>query len=419
MTQVLIGSKRFFNKLFVVYFILNFSVLFSLFLFSHSLHAQLSREDQNASVHEVFSVNEIISKMKQNKESIQLNEIEQRKLLSILYEITKKKKNIIKKRGYLTDNLFAVKANINNLVGVISQLQQKSNQQKKKLMGRVRILYTIGKYIPLELIFSSRSVSDLDKSLRFIKIMTDFDYELLKNYQENILVISKQKERLNSQVKRLVGLENKIELAEYNLKEQYGRKSKLLGELKSKTGQYIKNMEILKGSVTKSVTKDERVHLLLSKMMDSSFFDQKKFLPAPIDVPVTYDFGILTHPQFKYILSHKGFYYQTMIDTPIRSIFNGKVVFLGMIPGYGKSMIVNHGDNYYSLYANEIIPKVSLGDPVSGEEIIGYVGSSIYRDPGLYFEIRHFSEPEDPKNWIRSDRITISHSESETFQKEF
>ena len=79
----------------------------------------------------------------------------------------------------------------------------------------------------------------------------------------------------------------------------------------------------------------------------------------------------------------------------------GTVVFSDWMRGFGNLLIVDHGSNYLSVYANNETLYKSVGDAVKQGETIASVGSSGGEDaPGLYFELRYKGKPFDPSRWI-------------------
>ena len=79
----------------------------------------------------------------------------------------------------------------------------------------------------------------------------------------------------------------------------------------------------------------------------------------------------------------------------------GTVVFSDWMRGFGNLLIVDHGSNYLSVYANNETLYKSVGDSVKQGETIASVGSSGGEDaPGLYFELRYKGKPFDPSRWI-------------------
>lgn len=79
----------------------------------------------------------------------------------------------------------------------------------------------------------------------------------------------------------------------------------------------------------------------------------------------------------------------------------GTVVFSDWMRGFGNLLILDHGSNYLSVYANNESLYKSVGDKVRQGETIASVGSSGGEDePGLYFELRYKGKPFDPSRWL-------------------
>ena len=87
---------------------------------------------------------------------------------------------------------------------------------------------------------------------------------------------------------------------------------------------------------------------------------------------------------------------------PVRSIYNGQIVYADWFKGFGQLVIVDHGQGYMSLYSHNNIITRSLGEQIKANEIIAYSGSSGgLAKPGLYFEVRYNGEPRDPLLWVK------------------
>ena len=93
------------------------------------------------------------------------------------------------------------------------------------------------------------------------------------------------------------------------------------------------------------------------------------------------------------------------IDAPngaaIKAIFAGQVIFAGYRKGFGNMVIIDHGLNYYSITSRMEKIIVKEGQIVSDGNIIGTAGDiATLFNKGVYFEIRHDTEPIDPLDWI-------------------
>ena len=83
----------------------------------------------------------------------------------------------------------------------------------------------------------------------------------------------------------------------------------------------------------------------------------------------------------------------------VRAVFGGKVAFADRYGAYGRIVILDHGDHYYSVSGNLSGVDVRLGDELTAGERIGTVGDD-GQGPMLYFEIRHGAETLQPGPWL-------------------
>ena len=87
---------------------------------------------------------------------------------------------------------------------------------------------------------------------------------------------------------------------------------------------------------------------------------------------------------------------------PVRAVHGGDIIYADWLRGQGLLMVVDHGEGWLSLYAQNHSLLRAVGDRVSAGDIIAKAGASGGSETsGLYFEIRHRGEPVDPSEWIR------------------
>ncbi|CAG0905369.1 unnamed protein product [Cyprideis torosa] len=97
------------------------------------------------------------------------------------------------------------------------------------------------------------------------------------------------------------------------------------------------------------------------------------------------------HPILHTIRAHKGVDYAAPTGTPIKATGSGKVIFKGRKNGYGKTVILQHGKTYTTLYAHmsNFDKKLAKGGTVQQGQIIGYVGQTGgATGPHLHYEFR-------------------------------
>lgn len=94
-----------------------------------------------------------------------------------------------------------------------------------------------------------------------------------------------------------------------------------------------------------------------------------------------------------------GLEIKTTAGAAVRAVFGGRVAFADRFGPYGRLVIVDHGDHYYTVSGNLAGIDVRVGDDVSAGERLGTVGDE-GQGPALYFEIRHGTETLPPGPWL-------------------
>lgn len=123
------------------------------------------------------------------------------------------------------------------------------------------------------------------------------------------------------------------------------------------------------------------------------FADRMGELQAPVRGEIVSKFGEkrASGPRVQGVLVRVSRDYQ------VTSVASGEVVFSGPFPGLGKTLIVNHGDRYHTVYAHLDVIQHEVGGRVKENEVIGSVARD---DPTLHFELRAEGKATDPEPWF-------------------
>ncbi len=88
-------------------------------------------------------------------------------------------------------------------------------------------------------------------------------------------------------------------------------------------------------------------------------------------------------------------------EEAVQAVHYGRVIFANWLRGFGLMIIIDHGDGFMSLYGNNSSLTKGEGDWVRGGETIARAGDTGGRNrTGLYFEIRHNGQPQNPREWL-------------------
>jgi murein hydrolase activator len=125
-------------------------------------------------------------------------------------------------------------------------------------------------------------------------------------------------------------------------------------------------------------------------------------LDWPVEGGIVYRFGRDTLPSGG-IIRWNGVGIAATVGTPVKAVETGTVRLVGQFGTYGLTVVVEHGNGYYSVYSHLESAAVKLGATVSKAAVIGKVGgqNSDY-GPHLHFEIRGENQIAlDPTTWLR------------------
>jgi len=117
---------------------------------------------------------------------------------------------------------------------------------------------------------------------------------------------------------------------------------------------------------------------------------RKAFLRTPVEFArISSRFGARRHPVLHTMRQHRGVDYAAPTGTPIRASGDGRIVHRGSRGGYGKTIIIQHGQQYRTLYAhmNGFARSTATGSRVRQGQVIGYIGmTGMATGPHLHYE---------------------------------
>lgn len=163
-------------------------------------------------------------------------------------------------------------------------------------------------------------------------------------------------------------------------------------------GEKYKNGRILAANFTNQGNTFSAV-LYEHENGDSNYFTpegdsmRKAFIRTPVDFArISSHFNLnRKHPILHKIRAHKGTDYAAAHGTPIKATGDGKIINARNKGGYGKTVIIQHGNQITTLYAHlsKYARGIQEGRRVKQGQVIGYIGSTgLASGPHLHYEFR-------------------------------
>ena len=120
----------------------------------------------------------------------------------------------------------------------------------------------------------------------------------------------------------------------------------------------------------------------------------------PVRGELTGRFGA---PRSSVSVRWRGVFIRASAGEQVVAVAPGQVVFSDWLRGYGNLLIIEHDDDYLTIYGNNDTLLRVVGEHVPAGAPIASVGAGgVGQDSGLYFEIRHKGQPVDPMQWMRA-----------------
>lgn len=238
-----------------------------------------------------------------------------------------------------------------------------------------------------------------------LKQKEDSQKEVVADLKKKEKVLQKE---LNAQRKQAAALNRRIEqlIAEEARKaaEEARRASEAARKAASADKQSGKKASRSDGEIRRAQTQGGYAMTKDELELSNSFSQNKGRLPMPLSgkYMIVGHFGQQQHQELKYVqVNSSGIDIQTTPGTTARSVFNGVVTRVFVMPGYNSSVIIRHG-NYLTIYSNLSEVFVKAGDKVTTRQSIG----RIYSDPEennrtvLHFQLWKETTKLNPEPWL-------------------
>lgn len=333
------------------------------------------------------------------KDNLEITEYRQRKVLSGLYSINKNLQSLVVSKSALDEQRGMIQIQVQELSQKIDENTQLVQSQKAQLAERLRAIYKLHGPTLARFLFAAKSSADLERNLKILGIVAQRDLQMIKNFRQSLKDLEYRRSGLQQKLANLKDVEANLQTQERKLQKEMAQKNQILAGIRRKktfTENQIRNLK------TKTLEYDLADSGVMDMLLKPSFEAEKGRLPSPIQGPVRKSFGLVKDRDQSYVLSNKGLLIGANQGSPVKAVFDGVVSFVGTLPGLGKVLILDHGDHYYTVYGYNSEVRVQLGQEVTQSQVIAKSGrSSFDQQSGLYFEVRHFSEPYNPVEWVK------------------
>jgi len=383
-----------------------FLIFLMLTLFPDAATADRSGELQKKVDESKKELEEVHGEIRSRKRDISEAVKKETQILGQLDAIESDLENSREKISSVSRKIAEQKREIKKIRGDADLLKQKIDEQKGRFEKRAVALYKYGKTGPAGILFSSDSYMTLFQRKRFLQLILEQDIKEAEEYAKNMEAFRNEGARLGKGHLRLADLKRELVSHTGTLAESRKKKKRLLASVKSSRELHEASLRELKIS---SLKLEKMIDSLLASLDLEEEADEKErftyhkgLMEMPANGKIVGFFGEQVDPRFNTLINNNGIEIALSEGTDIKAIFGGRVIYADRFKGYGKVIIIDHGEGYYSLsaHASRLLKKV--GQTALKGEVVGLAGDTgSLSGTHLYFEIRYKGKTIDPLEWLK------------------
>lgn len=306
---------------------------------------------------------------------------------------------------------------VRSLRGEIQTLEAQRTGQQEALGRRLRAMYKVhvqGGALPM--LLSGEDSTTRASAVRHLTSLASLDARVIQEYRGTSERLEDRRGREESRQKELATLRADAQREQSEVDRDAAKRRILLAKVRDErayhermVGELTEAARRLEAFIRELQAKQRRVAKIPPPKPGTEtptsavgFGLLRGRLPWPTEGRVVSAFGAQVHPRFGTRTFRNGVDIEAVQGRDVAAVFAGHVVYTGWFKGYGNLIILDHDNEYFTLYAHVADILVKEGDDVKQGQRIGTVGDTgSLEGSRLYFEVRYQGKPQNPEQWLR------------------
>lgn len=276
------------------------------------------------------------------------------------------------------------------------------DHRRKALAEQILAAYRLGRESRLKLVLNQDSPAQLSRTLAYYDYLGRAQGGRIMELRQVIEKLNGMQAGINRELAALNSLKTDLQVLLQEMTEQRDTRQKIIETLASRISTDETQLEELQAN-------RRDLEALLSTLSNALADipadlgerrgpkELKGKLPMPLSGRVRFAYGQSRSAGLRW----HGWLIGAENGTEVRSVAYGRVAYADWLRGYGLLIIIDHGDGFMTLYANNESLLHDVGDWVESGVAISTVGASAMNGNGLYFEIRRDGKALDPAIWLK------------------
>ena len=303
--------------------------------------------------------------------------------------------------GALGQERRALQQELNALDAEGEQLRQAQRQRTDTIDTSIQQLWLLQQGGGLRVWLGDQNPQDVARNLAYFQTLIEAQQQMIADYGLGLEAIAENRSRIAQAETALREQASATEATKTTLTDQRATRQATLAQISQQVQHDQQRLNVLQRD-------QARLNALLGELEAVAaaappeprmpFADAQGILVMPVVGTLKNRYGARRNADIRW----RGWLIAADEGEPVRAVHGGDIIYADWLRGQGLLMVVDHGEGWLSLYAQNHSLLRGVGDRVSAGDIIAKAGASGGSETsGLYFEIRHRGEPVDPGEWIR------------------
>ncbi|UCE02033.1 MAG: peptidoglycan DD-metalloendopeptidase family protein [Candidatus Latescibacterota bacterium] len=303
-----------------------------------------------------------------------------------------------------------LEAQLEGIVAEHARAQEILDERRDRLARTLRAMYVRGSANAAEVMLRTSSLQDALTRFKYLGLLARNNERLVLEIRQQEIYLAHTSAQLTENLSEVAATTSETQSERRRLEESRSVRKSTLERVRQQRGEHQKMITDLAASEQQlqsmiATLEHRRQEILASgdaiEFADLDFIHLRGRMPWPVRGEVENPFGRRTHPQHSTVTFNSGIDIAAREGALVQSVGGGRVEYVSWLDGYGRTVIVNHGSGYYTVYAHLSEILVVEKQHVAPGDVIARVGDTGSLDgPKLHFEVRQKAEALDPMLWL-------------------
>jgi murein hydrolase activator len=298
---------------------------------------------------------------------------------------------------------------------LLAERKSTLRQIRDRYARQVIYNYKYGKLKDLEIVLTANSFNQLLTRYKYMQIIATQERIQVQTILKQITRIYQLEDSLTLDLNHLnlVLKEKEEQYSNYLVKKEEKRNlisslkwtsTNLQQRLQEAQREYEKLQQIISSMEKQRTLRKQRGELSgdYAKLNPKNFARNKGKYPWPVKGKIIHAYGRQRNAKLNTVVNNTGIDIQAKTGTEVRTVYTGIVGMITYLSGYGNTVIIDHGEGYYTVYSHldEIYVEKDL--LVETGSVIGLVGDSGSLEGSmLHFAVFADQQAENPETWLK------------------